>query len=81
MPDNGGIGHSLPAGRSGSGSRNGPSAGKIVLPAACTALMDRVKVRDEPWVIFVWRWNVAADEGKRLCRVGEKLQCGGNVNE
>lgn len=40
----------------------------LVLPAACTALMDRVKVRDEPWVIHSWRWTVAADGRDRLAR-------------
>lgn len=40
----------------------------IALPAACTALMDRVKVRDEPWVIFAWRWNVAADDRDRKAK-------------
>lgn len=40
----------------------------LVLPAACTALMERVKVRDEQWVIFTWRWNVAADNRDQLAR-------------
>lgn len=40
----------------------------LILPAACTALMDRVKVRDEPWVIHSWRWNVAADGRDQLAK-------------
>lgn len=40
----------------------------LVLPAACTALMERVKLRDEPWVIHSWRWNVAADNRDQLVR-------------
>lgn len=40
----------------------------LVLPAACTAVMDRVKLRDEPWVIHSWRWNVAADNRDQLAR-------------
>ncbi|MGN7292353.1 hypothetical protein [Rhizobium sp. SAFR-030] len=41
----------------------GQSAAKpppIVLPAACTDHMEKVKLRDEPWVIFKFRWEVAA---------------------
>ena len=40
----------------------------LVLPAACTAVIDRVKLRDEPWVIHSWRWNVAADNRDQLAR-------------
>lgn len=40
----------------------------LVLPAACTAVMDRVKVRDEPWVVHSFRWNVAADNRDQLAR-------------
>ncbi|MNE07006.1 hypothetical protein D3C87_1357480 [compost metagenome] len=40
----------------------------LVLPAACTAVMERVKLRDEPWVIHSWRWNVAADNRDQLAR-------------
>ncbi|MND34750.1 hypothetical protein D3C80_253720 [compost metagenome] len=40
----------------------------LVLPAACTALIERVKLRDEPWVIHSWRWNVAADNRDQLAR-------------
>lgn len=40
----------------------------LVLPATCTALMERVKLRDEPWVIHSWRWNVAADNRDQLAR-------------
>ena len=40
----------------------------LVLPAACTALMERVKLRDEPWVIHSFRWNVAADNRDQLAR-------------
>lgn len=40
----------------------------LVLPAACTAVMERVKVRDEPWVVHSSRWNVAADNRDRLAR-------------
>ncbi|QIB38113.1 hypothetical protein G3A56_09030 [Rhizobium oryzihabitans] len=40
----------------------------LVLPAACTALMERVKLRDEPWVVHSFRWNVAADNRDQLAR-------------
>lgn len=40
----------------------------LVLPTACTTLMERVKLRDEPWVIHSWRWNVAADNRDQLAR-------------
>ncbi|MES5044092.1 hypothetical protein ABVB72_02295 [Rhizobium nepotum] len=40
----------------------------LILPAACTALMDRVKLRDEPWVLHSWRWNVAADNRDQLAK-------------
>ncbi|KAA3504583.1 hypothetical protein DXM27_05050 [Rhizobium rhizogenes] len=40
----------------------------LVLPAACTARMERVKLRDEPWVIHSWRWNVAANNRDQLSR-------------
>lgn len=40
----------------------------LVLPAACTAVMERVKVRDEPWVVHSFRWNVAADNRDQLAR-------------
>lgn len=40
----------------------------IVLPEACTALTERVKVRGEPWVVHVWRREVAADNRDRLAR-------------
>lgn len=40
----------------------------LVLPAACTALVERVKVGDEPWVIHSWRWNVSADNRDQQAR-------------
>lgn len=40
----------------------------LVLPAACTALMERVRLRDEPWVIHSFRWNVAANNRDQLAR-------------
>lgn len=40
----------------------------LVLPAACTAVMERVKVRDEPWVVHSFRWNVAADNRDQSAR-------------
>lgn len=40
----------------------------LILPAACTSLMDRVKLRDEPWVLHSWRWNVAADNRDQLAK-------------
>ncbi|WP_018900437.1 hypothetical protein [Rhizobium sp. 2MFCol3.1] len=33
----------------------------IVPIPACIAHMERVQLRDEPWVIFKFRWEVAAD--------------------
>lgn len=33
----------------------------LVAPPACVAHMERVQLRDEPWVIFKFRWEVAAD--------------------
>lgn len=41
---------------------------RLVLPAACTALTERVKVRDEAWVIHTYRWNVAADNRDQLAK-------------
>lgn len=38
---------------------------RLTLPEACTAHMERVRVRDEPWVIFRQRWEVAADNRDR----------------
>lgn len=35
------------------------------LPAACTAKTDRVKTRDEPWVVINYRWEVSADNRDR----------------
>lgn len=40
----------------------------LVVPAACTALVDRVQVREEPWVIHSWRWNVSADNRDQQAR-------------
>lgn len=37
----------------------------LTLPEACTTHMQRVKLRDEPWVIFRQRWEVAADNRDR----------------
>lgn len=37
----------------------------IVLPEACVAKVERVKLRDEPWVIFKFRWEVSADNRDR----------------
>lgn len=44
------------------------SRGKPPDPAACTAIIDRATVRDESWVIFAWRWNVAADDRDRKAK-------------
>lgn len=33
----------------------------MVAPEACVGHMERVQLRDEPWVIFKFRWEVAAD--------------------
>lgn len=41
---------------------------KLVLPPACTALVERVKLRDEPWVVFRFRWEVTADNRDQLAR-------------
>ena len=38
---------------------------RLDLPEACTTHMERVKLRDEPWVIFRQRWEVAADNRDR----------------
>lgn len=38
---------------------------KLVLPDACKAHVERVPIRDEPWVIHDWRWNVSADNRDR----------------
>jgi hypothetical protein len=35
------------------------------LPDACTAKTDRVKTRDEPWVVINYRWQVSADNRDR----------------
>lgn len=47
----------------------GQAAAKIppIVPIpACVAHMERVQLRDEPWVIFRFRWEVAADNRDRL---------------
>jgi hypothetical protein len=47
----------------------GQTAAKIppIVPiAACIAHMERVQLRDEPWVIFKFRWEVAADNRDKL---------------
>jgi hypothetical protein len=41
---------------------------KLVLPPACTALVERVKLRDEPWVVFRFRWEVSADNRDQMAR-------------
>jgi len=38
---------------------------KLNLPEACFAHVERVPIRDEPWVIHNWRWNVSADNRDR----------------
>ncbi|OCJ04448.1 hypothetical protein A6U87_16585 [Rhizobium sp. AC44/96] len=35
------------------------------LPPACTAKVERVKTRDEPWVVINYRWQVSADNRDR----------------
>jgi len=39
---------------------------RLVLPDACTMHMERVKLRNEPWVVFRQRWEIAADNRDRL---------------
>lgn len=41
---------------------------KLILPEACTALVERVKLRDEPWVVFRFRWEVSADNRDHLAK-------------